>query len=311
MHTRYIVNKFGGTSMADASRTRRAREILIGQVRAGYTPVAVVSALAGVTDTLIEVAQCVKKNDRSKSDRHISAIRERHLAYIDRIDVRGVSRHMMRVRLESEIRRLTSVVHDAQNVHEGVSDEVLAFGERMASAFFALYLGEMVETVGRHTGNSLGIRTNDAHGDADIVFSVAKRNVRRKFIQERSKVVVVAGFVGVGSTGRTTTLGRGGSDTTACFLGAALGTERVILWKEVPGVFSEDPHVVPDALPIVTMRYAEAKRSGKVICEKAIQYVAHKGIPLQIGFIDDGSVRTTIHKGRERISSNSLICSNN
>jgi aspartate kinase len=158
-------------------------------------------------------------------------------------------------------------------------DMLLTCGERISMALLAMALQELEVAAISFTGSQSGIITNDVHAQARIV------EVRPYRIQdelEAGKVVIVAGYQGVSYKREVTTLGRGGSDTTAVALAAALSAEACEIYSDVDGIFSADPRVVADARKLETLSYDEmqelASAGAKVLNAQAVEFAKAKGI---------------------------------
>ncbi|ADO73429.1 aspartate kinase [Stigmatella aurantiaca] len=158
-------------------------------------------------------------------------------------------------------------------------DMLLTCGERISMALLSMALQEMGVPAISFTGSQSGIITNDAHAQARIV---EVRPYRILDELERGKVVIVAGYQGVSFKKEVTTLGRGGSDTTAVALAAALEAEACEIYSDVDGIFSADPRVVPDALKLEALSYDEmqelASAGAKVLNAQAVEFAKAKGI---------------------------------
>ncbi|CAA9527879.1 MAG: Aspartokinase, partial [uncultured Solirubrobacteraceae bacterium] len=193
-----VVMKFGGTSVADAERLKRAAGRIVRAKEAGHDVVAVLSARGSTTDELVAMAEEV------------------------------------------------SPTPDPREM-----DMLLSTGERMSCALCAMAINDLGHRALSLTGSQAGIVTDTTHTKARILDVRADRI--RAALGEGS-IVLVAGFQGVSTTKDVTTLGRGGSDTTAVALAAALNAEVCEIYTDVSGVFSADPRIVPDArkLPVVS-----------------------------------------------------------
>src|SRR6201990_3272145 len=160
-------------------------------------------------------------------------------------------------------------------------DMLLSAGERLSMALLSIAIRELGGDAISFTGSQSGIITNDRHVDARIV------EVRPFRVQDelaRGKVVVIAGYQGVSYRREVTTLGRGGSDTTAVAMAAALGAEDCEICSDVDGVYSADPRVVPAARRIGTLSYEEtqelAEAGAKVLNAQAVEFAKDKGIAI-------------------------------
>jgi aspartate kinase len=223
-----IVQKYGGTSVADAQKIRKVAERVMATRREGHDVVVVVSAMGDTTDALLRLAKQVSPNpDRRELDMLLSA------------------------------------------------------GERIAMALLSMAIRELGGAAISFTGSQSGIITNDRHVDARII------EVRPFRVQDelaRGNVVVIAGYQGVSYRREVTTLGRGGSDTTAVAMAAALGAEWCEICSDVDGVYSADPRVVSSARRIGTLSYEEtqelAEAGAKVLNAQAVEFAKEKGIAI-------------------------------
>lgn len=170
-----------------------------------------------------------------------------------------------------------------QDISPRDKDLLLSCGEIIATVVLAGALREAGVPVVCLTGAQAGIITDDNFGDARII-RVEPRRIRQEL--ERDQVVVVAGFQGVTESGEITTLGRGGSDTTAAALGVALEAEAVEIFTDVDGLKTADPRIVSEARTLETVTYNElcqlAYEGAKVIHPRAVEIAREKNIPLKI-----------------------------
>jgi aspartate kinase len=224
-----VVMKFGGTSVADAERIKRAANRIVERVRAGSQVVAVLSARGKHTDELVALAHEV-------SDRP----------------------------------------------HPREMDMLLSTGERVTCALAAMVINDLGFEAISLTGSQAGIVTDSGHTKARIIEIKAHR-IREAL--DSGKVVLVAGFQGVSQSSLdVTTLGRGGSDTTAVAIAAALGAETCEIFTDVAGVFSADPRIVPDArkLPVLTFEeMLEMSASGAGVLQlRSVEYARNHGVTI-------------------------------
>jgi aspartate kinase len=176
-------------------------------------------------------------------------------------------------------------------------DMLLSAGERMSMALLSMALNDLGVPAISFTGSQSGIITNDAHAAARIV-EVRPFRVEGELAQ--GKVVIVAGYQGVSTKKEVTTLGRGGSDTTAVALAAALGADCEI-YSDVAGVFTADPRVVPDARRLDTLSYEEmqelAQAGAKVLNAQAVEFAKEKGIAIHARSTFGGTEETVVQGG--------------
>lgn len=225
-----VVQKYGGSSVADPDRIRRVARRVVETHRSGFPVVVVVSAMGDTTDHLIELAH-------------------------------QISPHPPRREM----------------------DMLLATGEQVSIALLAMALHEMGEEAISLTGAQVGIRTDGSHMKARI------QEVRTdRILQElrSGRIVIVAGFQGIDDANDITTLGRGGSDTTAVALAAALKAEHCDIFTDVDGVYTADPRVVPEASRLPWISYGEmlemASLGAVVLQPRAVEYAAQYGVVLRV-----------------------------
>src|SRR5204862_6208209 len=157
----------------------------------------------------------------------------------------------------------------------------LSTGERQSCALAAMVINDLGHKAISLTGSQAGIVTDTSHTKARILDVRADR-IRAAL--DEGHIVLVAGFQGVSTTADVTTLGRGGSDTTAVALAAALDADVCEIYTDVAGVFSADPRIVPDARKLDTVTYEEmldlAACGAKVLMLRAVEYARNHGVPL-------------------------------
>jgi aspartokinase/homoserine dehydrogenase 1 len=278
--------KFGGASLADAAAVRHA----IGLVLGHRGPLVVVpSALAGVTDQLLDGGRRAAAGDAEVGGQVAAAFLRRHRDLAMELVPAGKARRKILALLDHQAREYREVARAVAALAElspRASDTLVSRGERAASALLAAAL----ETAGRRAKRVDAaeiVATDGHHGQASPDLVVTRQQARRLLLPlvARGTVPVVPGFLGKGPDGGITTLGRGGTDLTATLLARALGAERVVLWKDVAGILTADPRAVPDARLVPQLHHREAAEvayfGAKVLHPRAL-------IPL------DGS-RITLH----------------
>lgn len=162
-------------------------------------------------------------------------------------------------------------------------DMLLSVGERISMALLAMCLAKKGREAISFTGSQSGIITCNQHAEAKII-DVTPFRLQKSL--EQNKIVIVAGFQGVSRLKEITTLGRGGSDTTAVALGIALGAEKVEFYKDVPGLFSEDPKKNPDANLFSQLSYDEAleivAKGAKILHQRCLELAKRNQMPLHV-----------------------------
>jgi aspartate kinase len=225
-----IVQKYGGTSVADADRMRAVAEHVAFTKRQGNDVVVVVSAMGKETDNLIALANAVSSTQPGRE-----------------------------------------------------MDMLLTIGERKSMALMCMALADLGVEAVSFTGSQVGIITDTSHGKAKIL-EVKGDRVREAVAS--GKVCVVAGFQGVSTAREITTLGRGGSDTTAVALAAAFGADSCEIYTDVTGVFSADPRIAPQARKLARLSFDEmlemAASGGRVLSLRSVEFARNHAVPLHV-----------------------------
>ena len=277
-----LVLKFGGTSVEDAVAFERVAAIVSARAHAGTRLVVVVSALSRMTDALLTAVT-------RRSAEGLSPLIERHraiaAALLPREHVSGFERGLEAA--SAEIARLLERVRREPDDEAALRDEVVSYGERLASSLLARVLAES-QLPAECVDARRCILTDEAFGRAvpDVLETARRTQAIIGPLLEERRICVLGGFIAAATTGRTTTLGRGGSDYTAALVGAALDATEIQIWTDVPGVLTADPRVVPGAHTIPNLSYAEASElayfGAKVLHPKTIQPALERGIPVRI-----------------------------
>ena len=269
-----IVMKFGGTSVGVPAHFDVATRLVAGAV--ARDPIVVVSALSGVTNLLVELArEPAARPELSKRviERHDTFARDAGLA-------RGTIAELIE---EWQFAALEWCARDSVLSAEE-RDRLLAFGERFSALIFAARLRELgVPARPVHAGEA-GLLTDDRFGAAHPLDGNGPRLLAS--IGARPPLPVVTGFIGATADGRTTTLGRGGSDYSAALIGAALGAEEIQIWTDAPGLMSADPRLVPEARTVPRLSFTEASElayfGARVLHPKALLPAMEQGIPVRV-----------------------------
>ncbi len=276
--------KFGGSSLATAERIAEVAEI-VRAARARGPLAVVVSALGGVTNDLGAAATEAAEGSREIPDL-LAPLSERHIEALREVAAPGEHTELEEL-VRSTISRLGDLLQGLRLVGEASPrsrDRILACGELLSAPIVAAALRRAGVEARALDARQL-IVTDAAFGAARVDMEATKARLRESFA-EQDAVLVIPGFTGATPQGRTTTLGRGGSDLTASIVGVALGAEAVELWTDVDGVMSADPRLVPEARPIGRLRYDELMElshfGAKVVYPPSVHPVRAAGIPLWI-----------------------------
>ncbi len=239
-----IVQKYGGSSVADVARIGTVADRVAATKAAGRDVVVVVSAMGDTTDELLALARKVSP-DPSRRE----------------------------------------------------LDMLLSAGERISMALLSMALNERGVPAVSFTGSQSGIITSDAHTNARIV---EVRPFRVQDELQKGRVVIVAGYQGVSYKREVTTLGRGGSDTTAVALAAALDAEACEIYSDVAGVFTADPRVVPEARRLAEISYEEmqelAEAGARVLNAQAVEFAKDRGIAIYARATAGGDGETVVRR---------------
>lgn len=282
MATHIKVLKFGGTSVSDAEAFARAAQIV--RANASSSVVIVVSAMSGVTDTLIKFFRTAASEGSHKPFHILDELLDRHLKIAQTLDsVAAAKYHALTQNSRREILELL----DVGGADRGTQDAVAAYGELLCANLFTMIL-EGQDVPARYVDARRCILTDDEHTNATpLLAEIATRAPRElaSFIAAR-QVPVLGGFLGATATGVTTTLGRGSSDFSATLLGAALRASEIQIWTDVDGVQTADPNVVTTTRTVPTISYQEATQlavlGARVMHAKMIEPVVADNIPIRI-----------------------------
>ncbi len=278
--------KFGGTSVANPQRIHRVANIIRAAL-AEDRVIVVVSALAGITDLLIQLTDAVTGN-RSAWRKHLGDIRRRHLECLAALGTSAETDTFERAVLRQieEIEILCSGIELVGQCSPEVRERILASGERLSAPIVAATLQSTGVEARAVDGADL-IRATDEDGHTLIDLATTTNLVRGWLGSLKPAVVpVVTGFVAGDSAGHTKTLGRGGSDLTASVLGAAADATRVEIWTDVSGIMTAPPHQVENANTIPRLSYEEAAEmaffGATVLHRDTLAPVAERAIPIWV-----------------------------
>src|SRR5882672_1256724 len=289
MNENLQVMKFGGTSVGNGECVRRAAEIVARAARDGSV-VAVVSAMSGVTNRLIEALQASALGDREAAGNLAAALYQQHQEAVEILVGEGDKRAELIAELKRIIDEVKGLCQGTALLHEltpRTLDAVSSAGERLSARLLASSLRELGLNSTAVEATEL-IVTDNHSGRAEplIAETRAKATGRLAPLLAEGSVPVVTGFIGATVDGRLTTLGRGGSDYSATILGAALDAKEIIIWTDVDGVLTADPRLVPDARTLSEISYNEAAElayfGAKVLHPKTLRPVSEVGIPIWI-----------------------------
>jgi aspartate kinase len=307
-----LVLKFGGSSVRDAGAMRRVAERV--QAALPRAPLVVLSAMGKTTDALFAAAVTAAAGDVDGALAAAARIARHHREQADEL-LRAVApaaaleqRAALAAALDAELERLELLLRGVALLREltpRTRDQIVATGELLSTRLFAAHLAAAGE--GSWFDARTVIRTDAGFGRAQPDGTEIRRLAceRLRPLLGPGRAVVTQGYVGATADGLTTTLGRGGSDWSAALFGAALDAEEVQIWTDVEGVMTCDPRLVPEALPIAELSFAEAAElaafGAKVLHPATIQPAVEAGIPVTVRHTERPEGRfTTITARRAR-----------
>ncbi len=291
-----IVMKFGGTSVGSAKAISEVAAIV--KMYKKRKPVVVVSAVSGVTDTLIRLAHAAAEGGgadifQSLHGRHADILQDLKLS------------PSLCAKQFGELEALMKLTRRKKGKLTKKSlDLFQSFGERLSSTIVAGQLAKIGVPSRAYPAWELGMITNAVFGDAEPLPSSFA--LMKKKITALKTVPVMTGFIGKTEKGEIVTLGRGGSDYTAAIVGAALKAEAIQIWKEVDGFMTTDPRIVPEAKVVHELAFEEACElayfGAKVLHPKTILPAMEAGVPVQIlnTFKPEGKGTTIVSSFEER-----------
>src|SRR5207249_3302353 len=273
----------------DASCIARAASILVNAAKECRC-VAVVSAMSGVTNRLIEAANHAEAGNAVEATAILEALRKQHEVALTSLLPNEKGRESIRGKLEevlAEGRRLCEGTALLRELTPRTLDAVSSLGERLSAPLVAAAVKEAGAASEAIDATELVV-TDAFHGGAEPQMDLTREKSQARLfpLLEKGIVPVVTGFIGATVDGQLTTLGRGGSDYSATILGAALDADEIIIWTDVEGVLTADPRLVPEARTIPEISYREAAElayfGAKVLHPKTLRPVLPAGIPVWI-----------------------------
>ncbi|MFH1119027.1 MAG: bifunctional aspartate kinase/homoserine dehydrogenase I [Bacteroidota bacterium] len=279
------VLKFGGSSVADADSIRKVIYIVQKAVSSDRT-IVVVSAMAGVTDLLIEAGLLSAGHNLRYKDK-LRYFRAKHLGVLDEL-LSGDFYKSLKETFEEKFRELDSILEAVYLLRElspRTQDSIVSHGELLSSMIISGAF-ELARMSNQWVDAREVIRTDAVYGGASVDQDKTQELIRNYINLNPGHLYIVPGFIASDSKGVTTTLGRGGSDFTAAILAAATEAAKLEIWTDVSGMMTADPRVVGNAKAIPFISYKEAMElshfGAKVIYPPTIQPVMKKSIPLWI-----------------------------
>jgi aspartate kinase len=283
-----VVQKFGGTSVADADAIVRLIAIVrAAHARDGRGPAVVVSAMSGVTDALIGVVHDAAAGRADEALARVAAVRQRHEAAARALAPKNEPLQREMARELDAVQALVGALAVLRDASPRTVDLVTAAGELLSSRLVAGALEHAGMPASWIDARTV-ILTDEEHTRATPRMPETMAAMRARVVPEldAGRVVVVGGFVGATASGRTTTLGRGGSDYSGALVGAGIGASEIQIWTDVDGMLTADPRVIEAPRLVPLLSFAEAAElayfGAKVLHPSTILPAVERDIPVRI-----------------------------
>lgn len=279
------VLKFGGTSVGSVSSITTLLQIVKTEVEQGERPVVVLSAMSGVTNLLINMAEEAAKGNEFTAQ--LAELERRHFDVVKSLlDIQNQNPAFTRLKIHfNQLEELLQGVLTLRELTAKTRDLIVSFGERCSTLMIS-------KIAAQHFGNAFfvdaseAIKTDSAFGNARVDTALSELLIRDLYASHADKVLFVTGFIASNEAGQITTLGRGGSDYTAAIFGAALNAQEIQIWTDVNGMMTADPRMVKKAFPLSELTYTEAMElsyfGAKVIYPPTMIPAFLKKIPIVI-----------------------------
>jgi aspartokinase/homoserine dehydrogenase 1 len=313
---KWVVHKFGGTSVADAGRYHSVAEILLARRAEGERAAVVVSAMSGVTDSLLELVELAAARNSSYTDK-LAALRTRHLDTAAQLELSAAQTTSLVESIEAELHEIEEVLRGvwiARLSSERISEFISGYGELWSARFLDARMkhagcasrwldAREVLVVEPDGSKAVAIDWQVSREHLDAWLESASSAPDSQFESAAPDPLVITGYIASTHTGVATTLKRNGSDYSASIFAALLEAESVTIWTDVDGVLSADPRRVPDALVVPRLSYQEAAElayfGAKVIHPNTMSPVIASGIPIRIkNTFNPSAAGTTISSAR-------------
>ncbi|SAG29823.1 lysine-sensitive aspartokinase 3 [Enterobacter kobei] len=287
--TSFVVAKFGGTSVADYDAMNRSADVVLADPN---TRLVVLSASAGVTNLLVSLSEGLEATERFVK---LDALRKIQFDILERLQ----NPNVIREEVERLLENITTLAEAASlATSTALTDELVSHGELMSTLLFVEIMRERNVQAQWFDVRKV-MRTSDRFGRAEPDVEMLAELTNQQLAPRLAEgMVVTQGFIGSEAKGRTTTLGRGGSDYTAALLGEALHATRVDIWTDVPGIYTTDPRVVSAAKRIDVIAFEEAAEmatfGAKVLHPATLLPAVRSDIPVFVGSSKDPKAGGTL-----------------
>ncbi len=279
------VLKFGGTSVGSAKNILQVVSIL-KQLSEHSQLAVVVSAVGGVTDSLLKAAKLAVEKSQEYND-EFNNIKDKHLNIVDGLISEQYNAMVKEVILDKldQLKQLLDGLYLINELSPKTTDKLLSFGEGLSSYIISQALNSSGIEADLKNSQEL-IVTDEQHTQAGVILGLTNANIKAYFKDNKSAITILPGFISRSEKGELTTLGRGGSDYTAALIAAALKADELQIWTDVSGMYTANPKLVKQARPIESISYQEAVElshfGAKVLYPPTVQPVLELNIPMVI-----------------------------
>lgn len=285
-----LTMKFGGTSVGSAQAMSQVADIVEDDLAAGSRVIVVVSAMSGVTDSLIDAARKAASGNKWGYLSTSEALRDRHTETLNQLVPEGDDRDRTAAQINAlvdDFVNLCNAINILGELTPRILDSIVAFGERLSSRVIAAAMRARGIQARQYDAGQF-IITDDHYQAANVQWDITVDNVRSRLLPalEEGITPVLTGFIGQTRDGVITTLGRGGSDYSGAIFAAASDSDELIIWTDVDGVMTTDPRIDKRARVLPYVSYHEvgelAFYGAKVLHPKTVQPILDKEIPLRV-----------------------------
>lgn len=285
-----LVMKFGGTAVDSPDKVRHIAQLIESHKKSNEI-VCVVSAVRGMTDGLLSIADSVKRGDKTSLDDFVKKCTDIHMQIVQG----AISDKQLKNEAFATIKK---IINELEDILGGIVllgevtakslDYLLSFGERLSTPIVSYALQDLGMKSEHLTGKEAGVFTDSNFGEARPLIDTTKLKVSHKLepMLKQDVVPVVTGFIGADQYGNITTIGRGGSDYTATIIAVSICAKEVWLWSDVDGLMTADPKLVMNARVLNEVSFAEAMEmalfGAKYMHPRALEPVVDTKIPIRI-----------------------------
>jgi aspartate kinase len=274
-----VIYKFGGASVKDTEGVKNLGNILFSQNEAR---IVVVSAFGKTTNNLEEITRAIYENDKKRFQERYGRLRDYHYDIMNGL-------FMGNETIYDEVERIFSLIKRAFTEkwedYDFLYDQLVCLGEILSTKIICSYLNER-NLECRWVDIRKNLITDDLHREARLDWEITQHRIESNFMPNDQEVVITQGFLGGTKDGLSTTLGREGSDYTAAILANVLDAEKVVIWKDVPGVMNADPRYFKHYEKLKRISFQEAIElayyGAKILHPKTIKPLQNKSIPLHV-----------------------------